>query len=71
MCSWSAIVKGAVLSQLPQEATVVANVAPKHYGVAADYPHDPTRDQGREKYFDEYKDIWRTTVMCWYIKKVR
>ncbi|KAL9040436.1 MAG: hypothetical protein Q9214_004488 [Letrouitia sp. 1 TL-2023] len=60
---------GAVLSKLPQEATVVNNVAPKHYGVAGSSIHDPVRDEGRETYYDDFEDVWRTDVMSWYIKK--
>ena len=59
-----------MLSQLPQEAKVVTNIAPKHYGVAAGAVHNPDRDKGQEKYYDTYEDIWLSNTMSWYIKKV-
>jgi len=60
---------GAVLSQLPQEASVTSNVAPKHYGVCGGNIYDASRDEGQSKYLDEYEDVWRCHVMTWYIKK--
>ncbi|KAI9661677.1 MAG: hypothetical protein M1821_008915 [Bathelium mastoideum] len=70
--AWSAIVQGAVLSKLPKGASVVSSVAEKHYGVCAGSRWDSVRDKGREceKYWDEYEEVYRCTVMKWYIHKV-
>ncbi|KAH6633887.1 putative hsp70 protein [Chaetomium sp. MPI-SDFR-AT-0129] len=43
--AWAAIVKGAALSKLPKQATVVATSAPKHYGVEAWEIYDPVLDK--------------------------
>ncbi|KAG9231241.1 Hsp70 family protein-like protein [Amylocarpus encephaloides] len=43
--AWSAIVKGAVLSQLQDKAKVVSTIAPRHYGVAAMVPFVESRDK--------------------------
>ena len=69
--AWSAIVQGAVLSKLPQQATVVSSVAESHYGVSAGEIHDPVRDAGHEvwKYYDEWDEIDRISRMTWYISK--
>jgi hypothetical protein len=70
--AWSAIVQGAVLSKLPQEATVVTSVAERHYGVSAGELYEPIRDakQDKYKYWDEYTEIYRVSRMSWYIRKV-
>ena len=67
--AWSAIVRGAVMSQLPQEAKVTINFAPKHYGVSARNIIDETRDAGKERYWDPYKGKYRVDTMTWYIHK--
>jgi hypothetical protein len=71
--AWSAIVQGAVLSKLPQEAIVVSSVAERHYGVSAGELFEPTRDAGHDehKYWDEFQEIHRIKRMSWYISKVR
>lgn len=68
--AWSAIVKGAVLSRLPQEAKVISNVAEKHYGVSANYPWEDLRDAGQEKIWDKWEEIYRVKKMEWFITKV-
>jgi hypothetical protein len=69
--AWSAIVQGAVLSKLPQQASVVSSVAENHYGVSAGREWNARRDIGGEsyKYHDEYEEIWRVRAMTWYIHK--
>jgi hypothetical protein len=57
------------MSQLPSEASVMSNVAPKHYGVSAARDYDPVRDANQRKYYDEFEDVWRCSAMTWYIKK--
>ncbi|CAD6442291.1 4da1ac85-6fa7-4ad0-9ca3-7b273f1d7897 [Sclerotinia trifoliorum] len=66
--SWSAIVQGAVLSQLPQKVTVVSRQATRHYGVSAGFIYDAAKDEGHPKYMDAYGK-WRTRRMTWYIRR--
>ena len=70
--AWSAIVRGAVLSKLPKEASVVSSIAEKHYGVAGGAKWDSIRDKGLEdkRYWDQYEEVHRCQVMNWYIHKV-
>lgn len=58
------------MSQLPQEACVTSNVAPKHYGVAIGFEYDPTRDGNEKQWHLAYEDIPRVSVMNWHITKV-
>ncbi|KAF2103534.1 hypothetical protein NA57DRAFT_53054 [Rhizodiscina lignyota] len=69
--AWSAIVRGAVLSKLPQEALVVSSVAERHYGVSAGAEWDYYRDKGREneKFWDKYEEVYRIRTLAWYIHK--
>ncbi|KAF8861505.1 Hsp70 family protein-like protein [Acephala macrosclerotiorum] len=48
--AWEAIVKGACLSQLPQEAQIVSNQATRHYGVSAHSLFDEVMDRGQMKW---------------------
>ncbi|KFA66207.1 hypothetical protein S40285_05120 [Stachybotrys chlorohalonatus IBT 40285] len=50
--AWGAIVKGAALSKLPQQAKVVSTSATKHYGVEALSHYDESEDQGMPKHAD-------------------
>jgi hypothetical protein len=68
--SWSAIVRGAVLSKLPQEASVLSSIAPNHYGVVMNTRYDATVHAGREKFYDEDEEVYKTEVMEWFIFKV-
>ncbi|KAL8667386.1 MAG: hypothetical protein Q9202_000602 [Teloschistes flavicans] len=52
--AWSAIVKGAVLSQLPQEAAITSTVATKHFGVSANAPYDEREDRGQPTTTSKY-----------------
>ncbi|EKD16179.1 hypothetical protein MBM_05473 [Drepanopeziza brunnea f. sp. 'multigermtubi' MB_m1] len=62
--AWAAIVKGAVLSELPQETLVVSNQATRHYGVSALSIFDPIQDVGQAKVFCPIIGSFR---MTWYI----
>jgi hypothetical protein len=68
--SWSAIVRGAVLSKLPQEAAVLSSIAPAQYGVVMNTRYDPAVHAGREKFWDEDEEVYKTEVMEWFIFKV-
>jgi hypothetical protein len=59
--AWAAILKGAVLSRLPQQAaTVVSTKATHHYGVSALCPYEPALDKGRPTQFDPCDGVQRT-----------
>ncbi|KAK4446880.1 actin-like ATPase domain-containing protein [Podospora aff. communis PSN243] len=66
--AWAAIVKGAALSKLPGQATVVSTSATKHYGVEAWSVFDYTIDVGMPSQVGEYDGIKRAQRMTWYIK---
>lgn len=51
--AWEAIVKGACLSQLPQEAQIVSNQATRHYGVSAHSLFDEVMDRGQMKWWEK------------------
>ncbi|KEY64920.1 hypothetical protein S7711_03910 [Stachybotrys chartarum IBT 7711] len=63
--AWGAIAKGAVLSQLEREASVISTSLTKHYGVESLGIVDPVADM------DQPTEILRdgTTRMTWYMKK--
>ncbi|MCJ1301655.1 hypothetical protein MMC08_004456, partial [Hypocenomyce scalaris] len=65
--AWSAIVKGAVLSQLPDEATITSSVATRHYGVSANNDWEEIRDRGQEKVWLESHGKFKVAKMTWYI----
>ncbi|KAL8887793.1 MAG: hypothetical protein Q9215_004678 [Flavoplaca cf. flavocitrina] len=83
--AWSAIVKycstylkkfsllisfrGAVLSQLPQEAAITSTVATKHYGVSANAAYDRREDAGQEVIIDKYTGKKQVSKMTWYINR--
>jgi hypothetical protein len=55
---------------LPSEATVVSNVARKHYGVDCTmYNIDPVLDQGEKQLYDSHTGKWGVNRMRWYIEK--
>ncbi|KEF53944.1 uncharacterized protein A1O9_09739 [Exophiala aquamarina CBS 119918] len=66
--AWSAIVKGAVLSQLPNEAIVDSVVAPRHYGVKSHQEYEDS-DAGQESWYDSSFGHLRVSRMTWYIEK--
>ncbi|KAG6355052.1 hypothetical protein INS49_004133 [Diaporthe citri] len=65
--AWQAIVNGAVLSRLSNQATVVSTKAVRHYGVSSWNLYDPQSDHGRVTKFqpDEGKD--RVEKLSWFI----
>ncbi|KAK3343434.1 Hsp70 family protein-like protein [Lasiosphaeria hispida] len=65
--AWAAIVKGAALSQLPRQATVVATSATKHYGTKARSVYDSVIDAGVPKTVDPYDGRLRASRMTWFI----
>ncbi|TVY51093.1 Heat shock 70 kDa protein 12B [Lachnellula cervina] len=65
--AWAAIVKGAVLSKLPQEASIVSNQATRHYGVSALRVFDPRNDHGQKQHYDASTGKNRVMMMTWYI----
>ncbi|KAH9205472.1 Hsp70 family protein-like protein [Leptodontidium sp. 2 PMI_412] len=65
--AWAAIVKGAVLSQLPQQALIVSNQATRHYGVTSSNPFDATRDSGQVKTWNSAQGVDTVELMTWYI----
>ncbi|KAL8693889.1 MAG: hypothetical protein Q9218_001354 [Villophora microphyllina] len=67
--AWSAIVKGAVLSQLPQEAAITSTVATKHFGVSANAPYDEREDRGEPTTTNKYTGKQKVSKMTWYIHR--
>jgi hypothetical protein len=65
--AWGAIVKGAALSKLPQEATVVSTSSTKHYGVEARSKFNDREDAGMPTMIDAYDGCKRVYTMTWYI----
>ena len=57
------------MSQLPTEAKVMSNVAPKHYGVAALRRYEDLRDTGQENHYNRHEERFEAMVMTWYIEK--
>jgi hypothetical protein len=51
--------RGAVLSQLPQEALIVSNQATRHYGVSSNAIFDEEEDEERNKTWDPIEAVWR------------
>jgi hypothetical protein len=50
--AWSAIVNGAVLSRLAQEAMISSTQATRHYGVSVMQIYDEGIDKGQVKTYD-------------------
>jgi len=67
--AWSAIVRGAILSELPQEAAVVSSIAQRNYGIKARSDYIAHEDRGQPKQWDAYLGKHRVTKMFWYIQK--
>ncbi|KAI2626431.1 actin-like ATPase domain-containing protein [Hypoxylon sp. NC1633] len=65
--AWAAIVKGAVLSRMPQQATVVSTQAVRHYGVAAWCKLEPAIDKGMPTKFFPNDNSTRVRRNTWYI----
>ena len=56
------------MSQLPSEARVTTNIAPKHYGVAAMSVYDSKVDAGAQSRYNTVEDTWQVKKMTWYIQ---
>ncbi len=56
------------MSQLPREARVTTNVAPKHYGVSAFNLYDAGRDDADQEVHHKVEDVWKVRKMTWYIE---
>ncbi|CZR51515.1 uncharacterized protein PAC_01392 [Phialocephala subalpina] len=70
--AWSAVVRGAVLSKIPNVISVVACVAARSYGVRANvvfHPHEHTLKAASHKYFDYFENTWRIPMMEWSVLK--
>ncbi|KAI1359876.1 actin-like ATPase domain-containing protein [Xylaria arbuscula] len=65
--AWAAIVKGAVLSRMPNYATVTSTQAVRHYGVTAWSQYTPGRDKGRVTRVDPSDGVTRVETNTWYI----
>ena len=58
------------MSDLPSEASVVSNIATKHYGVyARECDIDPVQDAGEEKFYTNYLGRSEIDRMTWYIRQ--
>ncbi|KAI4202012.1 MAG: hypothetical protein LQ350_002917 [Teloschistes chrysophthalmus] len=62
-------IRGAVLSQLPQEAAITSTVATKHLGVAANAPYDEREDRGQPTTTNKYTGKQKVSKMTWYIHR--
>lgn len=63
-------IRGAVLSQAPQEAVITSTVATRHYEVSALTVWQDD-DEGQVKRWDEYKERYDVKKRTWYIYTVR
>ncbi|KAL8671694.1 MAG: hypothetical protein Q9168_003816 [Polycauliona sp. 1 TL-2023] len=61
--------RGAVLSQLPEEAAITSTVATKHYGVSANHHYDEIEDSGQPTKTNRYSGAIRVEKMTWYINR--
>ncbi|QPG97248.1 hypothetical protein C2857_006028 [Epichloe festucae Fl1] len=64
--AWAAVVKGAVLSQLPRQTIVTSTVATRHYGIELGHVYDRARDLGQPTTLDREGTV-RCNVMEWWI----
>ncbi|KAI1374961.1 actin-like ATPase domain-containing protein [Hypoxylon crocopeplum] len=67
--AWAAIVKGAVLSRIPEQATVTSTQAVRHYGVSAWSEREPIKDKGMPTRFHPWDGTTRVERNTWYIYK--
>ncbi|KAI1750185.1 actin-like ATPase domain-containing protein [Xylaria castorea] len=65
--AWAAIVKGAVLSRMPNHATVVSTQAVLHYGVSAWSQYVASRDKGQPTKVWKNDGTTRAQTNTWYI----
>ncbi|GAB0134427.1 hypothetical protein EsDP_00002801 [Epichloe bromicola] len=64
--AWAAVVKGAVLSQLPRQTIVASTVATRHYGTRINLVYDRARDLGQPTTLSRDGTV-RCAVMEWFI----
>ncbi|KAI7775462.1 hypothetical protein LA080_006794 [Diaporthe eres] len=67
--SWGAIVKGAALSRVCNQASVVSTQAVRHYGVITMYRYDRLVDRGRPMVWYPEDGFNRVEKLNWYIYK--
>lgn len=67
--AWGAIVNGAVLSRLADQASVVSTKALRHYGVIVRGIYNPLVDRGRPIVYSLGDSAERADKMIWYIRK--
>ncbi|KAG6261192.1 hypothetical protein E4U49_004158 [Claviceps purpurea] len=65
--AWAAIVKGAVLSELPGQAAVTSTCATRHYGAKYGTPYDVSRDAGERIYLSRMGEMM-VDQMGWFIQ---
>ncbi|KAI0452962.1 actin-like ATPase domain-containing protein [Xylaria acuta] len=65
--AWAAIVKGAVLSRMPNHATVTSTQAVLHYGVSAWSHYVASRDKGQPTEIWKHDGTTRAETNTWYI----
>ncbi|KAG5956760.1 hypothetical protein E4U57_002313 [Claviceps arundinis] len=65
--AWAAIVKGAVLSKLPDQAAVISTCATRHYGTKYGTRYDVSRDAGEKTYLNRTGEMM-VDKMGWFIK---
>jgi len=67
---WAAVVKGAVLSQLPLEEPITSCIATKCYGIIPPKAiYNELLDVGRHKIWDPYEHCFFVTKPVWFIKE--
>ncbi|KAL9053629.1 MAG: hypothetical protein Q9162_004657 [Coniocarpon cinnabarinum] len=67
--AWATIVKGAVLSLMPDKAIVTTSISKKHWGVAASCPYDATLDSSQEKHYNYCDGEYKVFKMTWFVSK--
>ncbi|EHL00510.1 putative Heat shock 70 kDa protein 12A [Glarea lozoyensis 74030] len=67
--AWGAIVKGAVLSKLHQQAFVSSNISPRHYGVVASDLFVKGEDEGQHTFKGLGDGSIRVSKCTWHIKR--
>ncbi|KAI9764080.1 MAG: hypothetical protein M1840_008884 [Geoglossum simile] len=66
--SWTAIVRGAVMSRLSHASVITSSVATRHYGVAAAEVRK-SEDEGEPTSVDEFEGVTCVQKMTWYITR--
>ncbi|THZ16183.1 actin-like ATPase domain-containing protein [Aureobasidium pullulans] len=67
--SWTAVVRGAVLSNL-EDKMVLSRKARRHYGMKCSQTFDPAKHSYRHRYIDGItKEVRASSQMTWHVKK--